>query len=457
MFLGRRRNAAPESNELPPTAVWPADEGYGSARTADNARLDFHPAVVVYCLGAEDVGRCVRWAVANDKRIAIRSGGHDYEGFSLNDDGIVIDLSRYCGITMNDRRRSAWIRAGTDFKTTYRELARFGRTLPGGTCPSVAIGGLATGGGKGMLVRRYGLLSDRLARVRLVDAAGRIRDSDDDELGAELLWACRGGGGGSFGVVTDLKFDLVDAPRHVNFFSVRWPWSADTFASIAERWMTWPDRTRALTAVLTAAAGQSTGIHVFGQFLGERKEIGSLLDELCAGTKTTERRRERLRYLEAVDIIGGPPVAPRLSYKMKSSLADEPLNSAGIEAVIESVAGLSSNVLGILQFDTLGGAVQDLDSAATAFPHRKARYSLQYQTYWTDQKDAQSAQEWIAAAFERIDPHTSMTSYRNYADLDLSNWSQRYFGANYPRLQRIKAALDPDNRFSFPQSIQTPG
>jgi len=264
---------------------------------------------------------------------------------------------------------SAWIRAGTDFERIYRELARFGRTLPGGTRPSVAIAGLATGGGKGMLVRRYGLLSDHLARVRFVDAAGRVRDSDDDEFGEELLWACRGGGGGSFGVVTDFKFDLVDAPRHVTYFSVRWPWSADAFTRVAERWMTWPDRTRALTAVLTVAAGESSGIHVFGQFLGKRREIASLLDELCAGTKPTERRCERVRYLDAVDIIGGPPVAPRLSYKMKSSLADEPLDRAGMEAVIESVAGLSSNVLGILQFDTLGGALRDFEPAATAFPH----------------------------------------------------------------------------------------
>jgi FAD/FMN-containing dehydrogenase len=45
-------------------------------------------------LGAEDVGRRIRWAAAHDERIAVRSGGHDYEGFSLNDGGIVIDLSR---------------------------------------------------------------------------------------------------------------------------------------------------------------------------------------------------------------------------------------------------------------------------------------------------------------------------------------------------------------------------
>jgi FAD/FMN-containing dehydrogenase len=49
-----------------------------------------------------------------------------------------------------------------------------------------------------------------------------------------------------------------------------------------------------------------------------------------------------------------------------------------------------------------------------------------------------------------------MSSYRNYCDLALTDWPVRYYGANYARLQQIKARLDSQNRFSYPQSIRLP-
>jgi FAD/FMN-containing dehydrogenase len=120
--------AAPDGG-LPNGVVRPGDSIYEQARQDDNARLDFRPDIIAYCYCSDDVARCVRWAAVNDKAVAIRSGGHDYEGFSLNNGGIVIDLSKYRGVAVTPGGDTAMIRAGTDLGTMYHELSKARRTV----------------------------------------------------------------------------------------------------------------------------------------------------------------------------------------------------------------------------------------------------------------------------------------------------------------------------------------
>ncbi len=441
---------------LPNSVVYPDDSTYEQAREDKNARLDLRPDLIAYCRNRDDVSRCVLWAALNRKAVAIRSGGHDYEGFSLNNAGMVIDLSDYRGVAVSPGKDTAVIRAGTDLSTMYHELARAQRTLPGGSSPSVAVAGLTTGGGYGLMVRRYGLMSDKLRRVKMVDARGRIRDSASDPLGEEILWACRGGGGGSFGVVTDLEFDLVPMPEEVVYFSLRWSWDATKAESLLLRWMTWAkDAPRELTSILTLAGGSPKTIRATGLFLGDAATLTPMVKTLSGEAVPKRSTIESLSHLEAIDRIAGHRSA-RQSWKMKSSFGAQPLSAEGARAAVRYVEATPPAVTCILEFDAFGGAVNDVSPQATAFPHRSMCYSLQYQTYWNQTSATDAAYAWIRAAFSAIDPHTQRKSYRNYCDLDLTDWQRRYFGDNYPRLQAIKAALDPHNLFRFPQSIELP-
>ncbi|HEY7993545.1 MAG TPA: FAD-binding oxidoreductase, partial [Candidatus Eremiobacteraceae bacterium] len=419
-------------------------------------RLVFRPDVIAFCVTRDDVVQSIRWATDHGKTVAVRSGGHDYEGFSLNNRGIVIDVSGYDDVTLHADKKRVTVGAGARLGDLYRALAKANRTLPAGTCPSVGIAGLATGGGYGMLVRRFGLTCDWLRRVTLVDSDGLVRDSASDKNGTDILWATRGAGGGNFGVITDFEFETIASPSDVVYFSVRWKWDTSTVETLLTRWMDWTnDDTRALTSGLTLQTGAGRSVHLTGQFLGDERELAAMVAAFTKGTKPTQLVVTSMPYMDAVNAFAGS-ASPRQSWKNKSSFGSDPLAATAISTAIEILEAAPPSATCVLSFDSFGGAANDVEPDKTSFPHRGMSYLLQYQTYWDRQDASTDAYAWVRSAFDAIDPHTARRSYRNYADLDLKDWQHRYFAGNYARLQSIKKTLDPHDVFRFPQSIELP-
>ena len=113
-----------------------------------------------------------------------------------------------------------------------------------------------------------------------------------------------------------------------------------------------------------------------------------------------------------------------------------------------------------MSFDVLGGAVADVASNDTAFPHRGALAVAQYTAGWPDgQSDAAVSSDvaWLHGFRAAMTPFIGNGAYVNYADPTLHDWQAAYYGLNYPRLQKVKHAYDPDNVFHFPQSITGSG
>src|SRR5918999_710939 len=150
----------------------PRTPGYNSRRLVYNTRFDgIRPDAVVLPRDTRDVQAVVRWADRFDIRLVSRSGGHSYAGYSTTDRGVVVDLRRLRGVRVSNGR--ATVGPATPLIDVYSRLARNGLLVPAGTCPTVAIAGLALGGGHGLSGRRFGVPSHRLPGGPIVTARGR--------------------------------------------------------------------------------------------------------------------------------------------------------------------------------------------------------------------------------------------------------------------------------------------
>jgi FAD/FMN-containing dehydrogenase len=459
--------------------VRPGQSGYAVAKRLFDPRFDgISPAGVAYCEIASDVAKCIAFARKFKLPFAARCGGHSYAGYSTST-GLVIDVSRIAGMTVSGS--TATVAAGTKLIDFYNTLAAHGRAVPGGSCPTVGISGLALGGGIGVVGRAFGLTCDRLQEVQIVTANGAILTANPSQH-SDLYWACRGGGGGNFGIVTRFTFSTVPSFSPVLFF-LRWPWTQA--ARVIAAWQSWaPHAPDAMWSNLHLAAvpgGRTPTIQVGGCFVGSIGGAASLLNQLYAkaGSKPSGANYflDQFTYLNAMLLEAG---CSSLGYKAchlpwqfpggrlsrapqfaKSDFFTKPLSNAGISTLLhqiqalQGVSGAAGGVGGIA-FDALGGAINRVPAAATAFVHRNGLFDAQYTTDWTNGASAAGIARqhaWLRSFWTAMRPYASGQAYQNYIDPDLANWQSAYYGSNYPRLQQIKKIYDPTRVFNFAQAI----
>jgi hypothetical protein len=440
--------------------------GYDQARLLYDTRFDgVKPRAVVFCESREDVQRTVRWARKHAVRIVPRSGGHSYGGYSTSPSGVIVDVSRLKGVAL-DARGHAIVGAGARLIDVYDGLWRHGRTVPAGSCPTVGIAGLTLGGGVGLASRKFGLTCDNLLEgtVVLADGSAVLANAHQHP---DLYWALRGGGGGNFGIVTRLVFRTHPVGQ-VATYSLEWPWS--DAKSVVQAWQKLAPRAPdGLFSVLNlnAAAGGRAHITSAGQFFGNADKLRELLKPLAnAGTPTRFTVTSR-SYMDAQEMWAGcggtlaechlPPQGNlgRSTFKGKSSFANAPLTSAGIDTMLHQIeARISTGTgSGIIPLDSYGGAINRVKKHATAFVHRDALFSMQYLAYWDAAAAAEPNLRWLKSFYAAMRPHVSPFAYQNYIDPDLPKWGRAYYGTNLDRLIAVKRKYDPQNVFTFSQSI----
>jgi FAD binding domain-containing protein/berberine-like enzyme len=442
--------------------VRPGDRDYDAARRLYIPRFDrIRPAGIVYCAGPSDVSECVLFARRRRLPVAIRSGGHGYAGWSTGT-GLVIDVSPMDKVRASNGR--ATVGAGTRLIDLYTELADAGVSVPAGTCPTVGIGGLALGGGLGVVARRYGLTCDVLEAVRVVTADGRVLDCDA-RRDADLYWACRGGGGGNFGVAVEFTFRTHPADE-VRTFQLRWAWPAAE--QVVRAWQEWapraPDEIWSSLQLTTEPGGGTPTIELTGVSLGDPD---AELDKLtAAGAEPVSRSAPRRSYLDAMKVMGGcasitdchlpgglPGQSetggyPRSEYTAKSHVVTRPLPAAAIATLVRRFTGGNDVAGRSVLLDALGGAVGRIKPADTAFPHRDALCTIQYIARTHDRR-------WLRGVHAELEPQLGGAAYVNYIDPELPDWQRAYYGGNHQRLVKVKAAYDPDGLFRFPQAIRS--
>jgi len=444
--------------------------GYRQARELFNPRFDsIQPQAVAYCATAADVQRAVEFARDSDVAFALRSGGHSYGGWSSGT-GLVLDVSRLSRVHVAGD--TATVGAGTRLIDVYDAVAGAGMALAAGSCPTVGIAGLTLGGGVGVLARAWGLTCDQLTGLDIVTADGRLARVDAGH-DPDLFWACRGGGGGNFGVVTSFRFRLRPAPQITTWY-YRWDWSRA--ADVLRGWQAWAaDSPRAMWStckLLTRPGESSPTAQVSGTWLGDPAALSGHLDDIvrAVGHRPVGIARATRGYLDTMlaeagcaSVSAARCATPRSAFAAASHVLTAGVPSGGVQVAVSQVerrqAGRHPRQAGV-SFDVLGGAVADAASTDTAFPHRSALALVQYTVDWPEgQPDAQVQSDvaWVHGFRGAMTPFVGNAAYVNYADPSLQGWQEAYYGRNYPRLQKVKQSYDPGNVFHFPQSIVPSG
>jgi len=185
----------------------PSDSDWDEARLAWNLAADQHPEAVVFAENADDVAAAVRFAAANDLRVAAQGTGHGAAPLAPLEGTILLKTERLRGVEVDPDAGTARVAAGALSIELGEAAGAHGMCSLPGSAPDVGVTGYTLGGGLSWLGRRYGFACNRVEAIELVDAAGEPR-TVDAENDPDLFWALRGGGGG-YAVVTALHVRLL--------------------------------------------------------------------------------------------------------------------------------------------------------------------------------------------------------------------------------------------------------
>jgi len=438
--------------------IGPEDAAYDEARTVYNGMIDRRPAAVIRCADVADVIAAVGLARDGGLDLSVRGGAHSVPGFGTNDGGIVCDLSGMRGIRVDPERRTVRAEGGATWGDLDHATHAFGLATTGGIISTTGVGGLTLGGGIGHLARGHGLSCDNLISADVVTADGRLLTASEDQ-NADLFWALRGGGG-NFGVVSSLEFNLHPVGEIYGgpiFYPV--DHAGEVMRFYREFIAQAPEELGAFFAFQIAPPLP---------FIPEERHGETMcLIVTCWSGPVEEGERAIAPLLEvapvAAEHVGPMPypalngafdalLPPGLQHYWKADFVRE-LTDDAIAAHVEHgprVPCMEST----MHMYPIDGACHRVASDETAFAYRDARFACVIAGMWPDPGDNERNTAWVRDYWEAIHPHSERGGYVNFMAGDDQDRIRENYGGNYDRLTEVKRRYDPENLFHMNQNIE---
>ena len=432
---------------LPGGLHLPGTPQYDRLRRIYAARYDFHPAAMAHCTSPDDVRATVGFARRHRLPLAVRCGGHSYAGYGLADGGVTLDLSGLNEVSVDTASASVRVGGGALVGAVDRATAAAECAAVMGECPSVGVGGLATGGGIGLLMGKHGLACDNLLSAQMVLADGRHVTASARE-NADLFWAIRGGGG-NFGVVTEFTFRTHPVATVLGgdiIFRVDDP--AALMHGLRDFFPSMPDELtvfciftndehgkRILVVQLCYCGDPDAGARV----LGPLRQAGAVIADTV--------QPQSYFALQSATPAEIPP-----SNEENRSIFVPALDDAVIHDISEAVSASSAD--SSLWLIPLHGAVVRVPAEATAFSARSPGILVNVTGAWTQPSDQARAVAWTVDLAGKLEPHgRGRGNYVNIMGRENAAAVRAAYGPNYARLARLKRKVDPSNLFSLNQNI----
>lgn len=435
--------------------ILPDSPHYDDARKVSDVTVDRRPLAIVRASTAADVAAAVTFARRTGYPLAVRSGGHSVAYLSMIDGAVVIDLSRMTGVSVDPATRTARVQAGATSGNVARPAHGHGLALTTGDTASVGIGGLATGGGIGFMVRKYGLTIDHLLSAEVVTANGAIVTASPTEH-ADLFWAIRGGGG-NVGIVTEFTFRLERVDQVLGGMLLL-PANRAVLRGYLDYSVAAPDDLTTIANLMHAPPAPFVPADRVGEMVlailvtwtGSIEDGQRALAPLRALAEPMADLVQPMPYPAMYDFTAhqAAPHAASLRSMFAGDISDESLDAA-----LAAMAHASSPY-SIVQFRGLGGAMARVPGDATAFAHRQSRYLVAAIALWLDAaENAAPHQAWTNRLWQAMRRDADGV-YVNFLEAEgAERVRDAYPAATFARLAAIKQQYDPTNLFRFNQNI----
>lgn len=438
----------------------PGDDAYTETTTIWNGMITKRPAAVVRAGSIDDVVRTVRFAAAEGAELSIRGGGHNIAGQALADGGVTLDMTGFRTISVDADARIARVGAGALLGDVDRATLAHGLAAPFGFVSLTGVAGLTLGGGFGYLTRRFGWTVDSLEAVEMVMPDGsQLRASAAEE--PELFWALRGGGG-NFGVATELVFRLHPIDPEITGGVIAW--SADHAEAVLDAFRATTERaSRNLTLAavrrnappapwLPESSHGTPVVMIVVCHTGSAEEAEADLAELRAVAEPLADLAVRKPYVEQQTLLDA--TQPKgMHYYWKSefvpSLSDELLATYHAQ-----FAGLKAPANQIVLFH-LAGALNERAEDDGAVGNREAGFAAVVQSMTAPTVPSDDNRAWVRSAWEALRAFSTGGNYVNFqTDDEPDQRTAASYRSNYDRLLAAKRRYDPDNLFRVNRNIR---
>ncbi|KAE8153268.1 hypothetical protein BDV25DRAFT_137022 [Aspergillus avenaceus] len=441
--------------------------------------------------------------------LTIKNGGHSYAGFSTARNGILLDLVQMNHTILDMNLKTITLGGGALWGHAYKELVN-GRhdkwVINGGRCPTVGVSGFTLGGGLGPFTRSFGMGCDCLKEATIVTAEGDLVTVDDehqvDSNKGKLFWALRGGGGGNFGILVEMKLKVQELQDPFgNVVAGRFTWSPlqenkflDTMVQFYGA--PWSDCMTIDSSWICDLEDKSDipRVRFLIYYNGSKKqydtEIESHLEEspIIGPLKQRALEEPSTRFFHETlveqwseETLRSFPTSKLYSiytsfvFDFEKRKEDEDSEEAkksrqekigsvtqAIHTAMKRFRGEFSGERGLLQVTWIhsGGKAKETKPSDTAFFWRGCDYHVYIMIQWKDkwlEKDMRATLEDIKKDLRRFSMREK-GAFVNFPDgaLPKNDYGEAYFGDNYAGLQNIKKTWDPNKFFNWAQGVRLP-
>ena len=439
--------------------LFPWSMQYAKEKTNHNERQVYFPLFLIYPRNSKEVSKFINFCRDTGLTVSIRSGGHCWLPFSIENQVIIdttlLELSECGQIKIDKKKNLMKVLGGVRQGVIYEKLAEFGYMIPGGTCPTVTLFGIILGLGVNVFIRKFGFTCDSVKSLEIIIADGSLIKASKKHNN-DLYRALKGGGNGSFGVVTSLTMNIYPIKRviyaEISFNTV------DAFAVLTawfELCRTGPDNFAG--SLINIPGGLDVFLISF-VFL-EDSDVQALLQPILDSAPVISYSQEEMSVLELDSLEA--LLTPRFPFvEIGSNFIPNALSKQATTEIFNAIAAppTSDPTKGVaaIQLLSLGGKVSRVppEASVATIAARQSVAWIQAASFWSDQSiDAQMI-SYAQNLMRIIRKFVPLIAFPNYPEIGLTPVD--YYKENLPFLEKVKAKYDPNDFFHFSQSIPLP-